>query len=415
MTPTPRLAYVLIGTAVILVALGPLVGSIGIAAAVAGFAVDIFAVRKPPTVTRSMPQLMQRQHPAALKIDTTPSGSGRVTIRQPSVPDLAIDLQTAPGSLETAVTAIRRGRHTLPPIAVRSTGPLGLGAWQHEVGSELDVTVYPDVVGARRIARSVAMGRFSPTGKRRRGALGLGTEFESIRDYTPGDDIRQVNWRATMRTGRPMTNVYRIDQDRDVISLIDMGRLMMAPIASHTRLDVAVDAAAAIAHTADAIGDRCGVIAFEREVRRMLPPRRRGADAVVEVIHDLEPTSRESNYEIAFRTVGRAKRSLVVVFTDLLEEAAAQPLLEAMPVLARRHAVIVATTRDDDLRDAVTTPPTAATDVYRAVVALDALRARKAVVTRLRHAGATVIEASATSLPAAAVAAYLDLKQRAAV
>ncbi len=122
-----------------------------------------------------------------------------------------------------------------------------------------------------------------------------------------------------------------------------------------------------------------------------------------------------SDYEMAFRTVGRAKRSLVVVFTDLFEEAAAQPLLEAMPVLARRHAVIIATTRDDDLREAVTAAPSAMTDVYRAVVALDALRARRSVVARLRHVGATVIEASATNLPAAAVAAYLDLKQRASV
>src|SRR5581483_5504240 len=167
--------------------------------------------------------------------------------------------------------------------------------------------------------QQVRRGRFREQGRLVRGPLGIGTDFESIRDYLPDDDIRQVNWRATGRLGRPMSNIYRVEQDRDVICVIDCGRLMSAPVDERTRLDVAVDTAAAISMTCDVSGDRCGVLAFDDEVKRELSPRRAGSDAVVRALFDLEPTSVDSDYELAFHRIGGWKRSLVFVFTDLLE------------------------------------------------------------------------------------------------
>lgn len=415
MIPTPRLAYAIAGAGATLIALGSIIGVAVLSVVLAGYVVDIARLRRDPTVTRRVPAMLQRLHPAAIEIDSVDLAAGRTELRQPSVPDLQIGQQTGVSRLASTVVALRRGHHILPPTVVRSIGPLGLAARQRDMVGHQDITVYPDVIGAKRIARAVATGTFSSVGWRRKGPIGIGTEFESIRDYTPDDDIRHVNWRATMRTGKPMTNTYRIDRDRDVMCVIDTGRLMTAPTGVHTRLDLAVDASAAIAHTADALGDRSGVVAFADRVLRSLPPTRRGAQAVVEAIHDIEPMPVESNYELAFRAVGRSKRSLVILFTDLFEESAAMPLLEALPVLSRNHAVIVAYVRDDDLRAAVTSPEAAAESPYRSVVALDALQARRTVVTRLRHRGVTVIEAAADDLPAAAVAAYLALKQRAVV
>ena len=141
---------------------------------------------------------------------------------------------------------------------------------------EQEVTVYPDVPAARRLALAVRQGRFRAAGRLTRGPLGLGTEFESIRDYEPDDDIRQVNWRATERMQRPMSNQYRVEQDREVMLLIDAGRLMASPLGDRTRLDVAVDAAVAVALVADVLGDRAGTLAFDRQVRRQLAPRRGG-------------------------------------------------------------------------------------------------------------------------------------------
>jgi uncharacterized protein (DUF58 family) len=180
-----------------------------------------------------------------------------------------------------------------------------------------------------------------------------------------------------------------------------------------TRLDASIDAVTMVALVADELGDRCGVTVFDNSIRRRVAPRRNGGRAVVRAILDVEPNEADTDHDLAFRTVSGAKRALVLVCTDLVDEAAARSLVEAVPVLARRHAVVVASVRDPDLDAAVSRPPTAPHDVYASAVAIDVLDARNRVATRLRHAGANVVEAPPGALGEACVRAYLSLKSRA--
>jgi uncharacterized protein (DUF58 family) len=409
MSPTARAALALAALAVAALFVPPAAALLGLAALAGLFAVDALRVRRAPELAREAPAIAVRGRPAPLRISVD---APRARVRQPRVPDLALEPAEGDGGLDTALVARRRGRHTLPVPAVRLTGPLGLAAWTHRVGEDADVLVYPDVPGARRLAARVRQGRFREEG-RRRGPLGLGTEFESVRDYLPDDDIRQLNWRATARLGRPMSNQYRVERDREVVIVVDAGRLMAAPLRDGTRLDAALDAAVAVAAVAEELGDRCGAIAFAGEVTRVLNPRRRATDAVVRALFDLEPTGVDSDYAAAFQRVGGAKRAFVLVLTDLLEERAVRPLLEALPVLARRHAVTVATASDPDLAEIVAREPERPLDVYRASVALEVVAARRRVETLLRHAGAEVVDAPGPALPAACVRGYLRAKARA--
>src|SRR3954451_15766943 len=210
-----------------------------------------------------------------------------------------------------------------------------------------------------------------------------------------------------------MSNDYRLERDREIVCLVDAGRLMSAPLGDGTRLDAAVDAAVAVALVADAVGDRCGVVAFDDEIRRRLAPRRAGGERVVQALYDIEPRPAESDYELAFHAVEGSKRSLVILLTDLLDEAAARSLVDAVPVLARRHAVLVASSTDPDLEALVRTEPARASDAYAAVAVLDLLDERNAVTARLRGAGAETVEAKASALGAACVRAYLRAKARA--
>lgn len=414
MTPTPR-AAVLLGAIALATALLGAVPGILAAVALAGATVaDALAARRAPSVTRKVPRVLARGVPTALTVRAQSPGAARARVRQPLIPDLALEPREGDGGLEATLTPLRRGRHRLAPVAVRSEGPLGLGRWHHPpAAGEQELEVYPDMPAARRLAIAVRQGRFREAGRLTRGPLGLGTDFESIRDYLPDDDIRQVNWRATQRMRRPMSNQFRIEQDREVVLALDAGRLMAAPLGDRTRLDAAVDAAVAVALVADVVGDRCGTLAFDREIRRRLAPRRAGADAVVRALFDVEPRPEDTDYELAFRALEGAKRSLILVFCDLLEEAAARPLIEAVPVLARRHAVAIATVRDPDLDERLATEPAAPVDVYAQAVALDVLAARAAVAHRLERTGARVIEAPADGLAAACVRAYLQAKARA--
>ena len=412
MSPAPRLAWLLAAVSLSALVVPPGLAVLGALALVAAAVVDLLAVRAAPRVVRTGPHVMARGVRGPLILEVEAPGVARV--RQPVPPDLGLEPSEADGRLESSLLPRRRGRHVLPAAAVRVEGRLGLARVTSRSGAAGEVLVYPDLPAAHRLVTAVRQGRFRDPGLLTRGPLGLGTDFESIRDYLPDDDIRQVNWRASARVGRPMSNQYRVEQDRNVVCCVDAGRLMAAPVAQDvTRLDAALDAAVAVALVADEVGDQCGVLAFADTVKRRVPPRRRGGRAVVEALFDLEPTPVESDYEAAFRRIGGGKRSLVLVFTDLLEETAARPLVEAIPVLARRHHVVVASVRDPDLDAVVRTPPTQMADVFAAAVVVDALEARERVAAQLRRAGAEVLEAPAHALAPACVAAYLRAKARA--
>jgi uncharacterized protein (DUF58 family) len=412
-SPSPRAALLLGVAALATVVVGPTAALLAALALAAVTVADALAARPRPAIERRVAPILARGVPSPLTVDARPEGAGSVRVRQPVPPDLALEPREAERHLEAVLTPQRRGRHTLGAVAARTQGPLGLGRWHHGGGQDHEVLVYPGLPSARRLALQVRQGRFRDVGRLTRGPLSLGTDFESIRDYVPDDDIRQVNWAASERVGRPMSNQYRVEQDREVMLLLDAGRLMAAPLGDRTRLDAAVDAAVTVALVADAVGDRCGVVAFDDGIRRRLSPRRAGGDAVVRALFDLEPRPVDADYELAFQTAEGAKRSLIVVFCDLLEEAAARPLVDAVPVLARRHVVLVASVRDPDLDEQLATEPATPRDVYGQAVALDVLASRARVAHGLERAGARVLEAPAAGLPAACVEAYLHAKARA--
>jgi uncharacterized protein (DUF58 family) len=413
MSPTPRAALLLAAVALSALALPLPLALTAAAAVVAGAVADAFSSRRhPSTLRRQAPTWLPRGVPAPLRLDLDPPSS-RVRVRQPVPPDLRLEPSESDGSLAATIVARRRGRHRLSRPAVRVEGPLGLGCSYGSMLDDAEVLVLPDLPSAWRLAHAVRRGRFGAEGGRSRGPLGLGTDFESIRDYLPDDDIRQVNWRATARMGRPMSNQFRIERDRDVICVVDAGRLMGAPLGDATRLDVAVDAVAALSYVAQTLGDRCGVVAFDEHVLRRVAPRRKGADEIVRALFDLEPSHADSDYELAFRAVSQAKRSFVVVFTDLLDEGAARTLLDSVPLLAAHHAVVVASASDTDLDRLVDDPPRDVGDVYAAAAALDVLEARARVVAGLRRAGADTVEAPPGRLGPACVQSYLRAKNRA--
>ncbi|HLM85333.1 MAG TPA: DUF58 domain-containing protein [Solirubrobacteraceae bacterium] len=409
MTPTTRCAWLLATVAVVALAL-PAWAALAVAALLlAAMLADGLSVRVAPRIERAVEQVLSRGVAAPLRIDALAPDARRVLLRQPATPALEVRAHGGAHELRGEIVPVLRGRQRLPGVAGASVGPLGLARWHHPAGAAAELLVYPNLVGARRLALRLREGRAAPVGRLRRGPLGLGTEFESIREYSPDDDIRQVNWRASARLGRPMSNQYRVEHDHDVLCLLDAGRLMAAASERGTLLDATLDAATAVALAADELGDRCGAIAFDADVRLSVQPRRLGGRRVVHALFDLQPTLEDSDFERAFLRVGGSRRGLVLVFTDLVDEYAARSLVRAAPMLTRRHAVVVASVGDPVLEDAALERHE---DEARALAALSVLRARDSAVTRIRRAGADVVLAPARSLPVRCVQAYLRAKAR---
>ncbi len=401
-----------VAVATVVLRLPPVV-VVGALALVAGAVVVDMAAARRAAVTLARPELpaLARGTPVPFAADAGGGGARVGRLRQPAPAELGIEPAEVPGAaLRASLVGRQRGVHLLPPMVARVAGPLGLATCDHTGGPSDRVTVLPDLPRARRLAAARRRGRSTDEG-RIRNRLGLGTEFETIRDYSPDDDIRQVNWLATERVGRPMSNQFRIDENRDLVCMVDCGRLMASPLGDATRLDVALDALAVLAVAADDAGDRVGTVAFAASVVRQLPPRRNGAEPVVRALFDLEPAEVESDYDRAFQAVVGRKRALVALFTDLVDGAAARTLLAAVPVLSRHHALMVVSSTDTDLAAALGTPPSDEREALRAVVALDLLASRRRTVGLLHRMGVAVVEARPDTLGPACVSAYLRLKQ----
>lgn len=412
MSPTLRAALALgvIALSALVIPLGLVAVAVVLLLAATTF--DAWTVRHAPHVLRTIPPVLSRGVPVRVRLRASVPAARDVRLRQ--VVPSAVELEPSEGGaeLEAVLVARTRGRHELPEAGVRAEGPLGLGAVYHRSGGAPELLVYPDLVTARRLAQAAREGRLLDSKTRARGPLGLGTDFESVREWTPDDDVRHINWAATQRLGRPMTNQYRLEQARELVFLLDAGRLMAAPLGSRTRLDTALDALTAVALTADELSDHCGVIAFDSEIRLALRPRRAGGRELVRALFDLQPRLVDSDYEQAFRRVAGGRRALVLILCDLFDDTAAQALIDAVPVLAKRHAVLAATVTDPDLDQLVRSPPVTESDVYAAAAALDLLDARARAAALLRRRGARVIESPPASFPAACVQAYLTAKAR---
>jgi uncharacterized protein (DUF58 family) len=411
MRPTTRSAALLAVFAALAVIV-PVGAILALALALAAaMLVDALRVRAAPRVTRKIDGVLARGVRARLSVRAFADDGRRVLLRQAATPALAVFARAAPQSLQGEVVPVRRGRHVLPGVASASVGALGLARWHHPDGAPEELLVYPDVYRARALALRLREGRAAPAGRLRRGPLGLGTDFESIRDYAPDDDIRQVNWRASARLGRPMSNQYRIEKDHDVICLIDAGRLMEARAASGTLLDAALDALAAVAAVADELGDRFGAAAFDAEIVRAVAPSRLGARRALRAFFDLQPSSVDSDFERTAVWVGGSRRGFVLVLSDLVDERAARSLVRAAPMLARRHALAVASVSDVALEQALARED----DDALVLAALSVVGAREAAAARLRAVGADLVIAAADALPERCVRAYLRAKSRARV
>ncbi len=410
MSPTPRAAIAL--AVIALLALVLPLGLVALAAVALAVAtlLDARSVREPPSVRRWLDPVLSRGVGAALRVEVRQPAARRLRVRQPPPAGLELHPVQADGDFASQVLARVRGRYVIGELGIRAEGRLGLGACYSRAGGELETRVYPDLPSARRLALAAREGRLPDSSRRALGPMGLATDFASVREWLPDDDVRHVNWKASQRLGRLMTNQYQLEQARDVVFLIDAGRLMAAPIGDRTRLDAALDAIAAVALAADELGDHCGATVFDATVRAHLAPRRRGGRDIVTALFDLQPQLLDSDYEQAFQTVAGGKRTLMLVLSDLFDDAAARALVQAMPVLTRRHAVLVATVTDPDLAGLLRTPPSDPTDVFATAAALDLLDSRALAATRLRRAGARVIESAPDAFSAACVGAYLRAK-----
>ncbi|MBE2250088.1 MAG: DUF58 domain-containing protein [Myxococcus sp.] len=312
-----------------------------------------------------------------------------------------------------------RGRFEFADLTLRVRGPLGLSWHERVIAASTQVSVFPDMRGASRLLLSDAALDFVNLGLRQLRRDGRGTEFARLRDYAQGDSVRDVDWKASARRGKPVTRVMESERSQTVFIGVDAGRSMAAQVDGLSKLDHAVNAALFLAFVAIRNGDRVGLVVFADGVKSFLPPGSGRAQyrKIVDTLYSSRPSLTYVDYLALFKelNVRLVRRSLLCVFTDFLDEDQAATMVGPMRRLAKRHVPVCLSIKDAALHRLLRTPPPDAETAYQHAVASELLLEREAAKRKVGQDGVAVIDVEADALSLAAVNKYLEIKSRGAL
>ncbi len=319
-------------------------------------------------------------------------------------------------SVSYGVTPRKRGNYEFGHINVRYSSRFGLFKRQVRIDERMRVKVYPNLLELRKYVILARRGRFSETGLKHSKRYGEGTDFESLRDYLPDDDYRRINWKASARAGRPISEEYEHERSQNVTIMLDCGRMMTAVMEDMSKLDYTINSALMLGYVSCIKGDKVGLVAFSDDVEAYIPPRggKRQLYRIVEELYDISPKMCQPDYEKAFTLVESKlrKRSLIVVFTDLIDVEISKTLTSYLPLLRPHHLVLCITLKDSKLVELADQIPDNMEDVYQKAVAGQLLLEQQETLNRLHQQGVLVMDSTPEELSVAAVNRYLELKGR---
>ncbi|GAA4128733.1 DUF58 domain-containing protein [Actinomadura keratinilytica] len=314
--------------------------------------------------------------------------------------------------VETTLVPTRRGDRQAVTVTIRSSGPLGLAARQLSRRAPWTVRVLPAFPSRRHLPGKLAKLR-ELTGQQVALIRGQGTEFDSLREYVDGDDVRSIDWRATARRRDVVVRTWRPERDRRIYLVLDTGRTSAGRVGDIPRLDCSMDAALLLGALASRAGDRVDLLAYDRRVRARVEGASRTdlLPAMVRALAPLEPELIESDAAGMVSTLmSRVRqRCLVVLLTELNAAAIEEGLLPLLPRLTARHLVMVAAVADPRVDEMAAARGDLAA-VYDAAAAERARAERRRLTAELRGYGVEVVDAPPAEIAPALADAYLALK-----
>lgn len=373
-------------------------------------------------IRREVTGAVRLHEPARSRLTLTHTGARRLRalVRDAWPPSAGADhnrhrVELPPGEsrrVDTGLRPSRRGDLRADRVTIRSAGPLGLAARQASIAVPGTQRVLPEFASRRHLPSRLARLR-EMDGRAAVQVRGQGTEFDSLREYVIGDDVRSIDWRASARRNDVVVRTWRPERDRRVLIVLDTSRTSAARTGEEPRLEPSVEAALLLAALASRAGDRVELLAYDRTVRarvagasgpRLMP-------AIADALADVEPSLVEADWPGVVAQVQErlSQRALVVLLSALEPAAVENGLLRVVDQLASRHQVVLASVRDPEV-ERLRTGREDVSALFDAAAAERTELERLAVAQRLRSHGVEVVDALPDDLAPRLADAYLALK-----
>lgn len=312
----------------------------------------------------------------------------------------------------------KRGDYNFGVINFRYRSRLGLFIRQGKTDDKehKEIKVYPNIIDLRHQSLQAQKGFVLEKGVKPSLQKGPGIDFAGLRDYVPDDEYRRVNWPASARRGKLVTNEYQDEKSQNILLVLDSGRMMTAHVHRLSKFDLAINACLLLGYVGVTKDDKVGLMIFDNRVRLFLPPRKGKGQLqrILAGMYNIQPDVVEADFRAACHYImeQNKKRSLVCIFTDLVDHEASKQLINYVSVLTKRHLVVCITLIDAELIHTAQRIPKNSQELYEKAVAEGVLRDRERAIALLNNLGVNVINVPAESLSVAVVNHYLALKSR---
>jgi uncharacterized protein (DUF58 family) len=402
--------------------------------ALAGFTVDLLQLPKPV----EMEARRSWEHAVSLatrcNVSLAVRNFGKAAVRCTLIDETPASFRNAPPTLLLAVPAGKiasilysilpreRGDVSMGRTFLRYQSRLGFAErWTVAETSQI-VRVLPDLEQARQQALYLVRSRQVEMEKRRRRQHGHGREFESLREYRQGDELRDICWTATARRHQLTTRVFEIERSQAVWIVLDAGRLLRAEVRQEAsdlplaKLDYAVNAALSLAQVATQCGDRVGLLAYGRTIQQNLAAGRGATHlrSIVDCLAQVRGEPYEADHSRAARVLltEQNSRCLVIWITDFAETPTTPEVIEYAMQMTRRHLLVFAGMSQPDLTALAHKSPETPAEMYRHAAALEIAHRREVLLRGLRQRGVFAFELVPGLLASSIVNQYLDIKER---
>jgi uncharacterized protein (DUF58 family) len=331
-----------------------------------------------------------------------------------------LELVCHPGlaaSVHCSLVPRARGDHQAGKLYVRYRSTIGLVERWCSVDLRQTVRIYPASGSAEDQALFLARSRQLELQLRKQRQRGLGREFETLREYLEGDDLRNVCWKASARRGVLITKQYQTERSQAVWLLVDAGRLLQGRVGPYTKLDYATATALAMSRLALASGDRVGLLAYGRETQQSIAPARGGGHLrqIMESLALVQGEAAEADHLRATVTLNRLqpRRSLILWLTDPAETSMQPEVVEGAAQLMRKHLVLFVAIEQRDLRGIAVRRPATQQEMFAGAAAQEMLQWRQLLLARLRQRGALTLETYPEQMTSYVLNRYLEIKEKA--
>lgn len=370
----------------------------------------------PPSLSNNVQVTLEvrnqsRVYVACRLIDDAP----RSLIAEPPTLEIKAPAHDA-GSASYTARPLERGDVSLGAVYLRYQSGSHFAERWARADLKQTVRVFPDLEDAKRHNIYLSRARQIELEKRLIRQRGVGREFESLREYQPGDEFRNICWTATARRGKHVTKLFQVERSQAVWIVMDAGRLLRARVGELSKLDLAVNAALSLAQIALYSGDRTGLIVYGRNIQQRVGLGRGLSHmrSIMESLSSVHEESAEADHLRAAATLLQLQkqRALIIWITDLADTSMTPEVIESASQILSKHLLLFTVIAQTDLNELAAQRPENAEEMYEVAAAQEMVHRRESLIGKVRNKGALALEITPSRLTTELVNQYLKVKER---